>query len=152
MKVLHQHTDIYISKYDGVNYLELIIRIVAGLFIILNGLHILNHNPQLVELFSHSMGVPFASFLLIFIGSAHLFGGTFIVIGLFTRVVIILQIPAILAEIYYIQPPNSFLGSSEIFASALLMIPLFFLVIKNSGKFSLDYYRMKKKEAKGNQE
>ncbi len=144
MKVLQRRPEIYISRYDGINYLELIIRIVTGLFLILDGVHVLSHNAQLVEIFSKTMSVPFSAFLIIFVGTVHLLGGTFIVLGLLTRIAILLQIPAILLEIYYIQPPNSFFGSGEIFASSLLLIPLVFLLVKNSGKFSMDYYRMKK--------
>ena len=147
MKVLDRPTEINISQFDGIDYLELSIRIITGLFLILDGVHILSHNAQLEEIFSLVMSSPMAEFLIIFIGTVHLFGGTFIVLGLLTRIVIILQLPAILLEIYYIQAPNSFLGSWEIFACALLLIPLVYLYVKNSGKFSMDYYRMKKRQS-----
>ena len=148
MKVIQQRPEINISQFDGINYLELTIRIITGLFLILDGVHILSYNAELEYVFVQVMSVPNAEFLIIFIGTIHLFGGTFIVLGLFTRIAIILQVPALFLEIYYIKPPNSFLGSSEIFASALLLIPLLFLFVKNSGKLSMDYYRMKKRESK----
>jgi uncharacterized membrane protein YphA (DoxX/SURF4 family) len=152
MKVLHPPAELNIRQFHGNNYVELIIRIVTGLFLILDGVHILSHTAQLEELFRQVMSVPMEKFLIIFIGFAHLFGGTFIVLGLLTRIVIILQIPAILAEIYYIQPPNSFLGRWEIFGSALLLILLVFLFVKNSGNFSLDNYRKKNRRLKTVQE
>ncbi len=144
MKVLHQPAKPNISQFKGINYLEFIIRIVIGIILVLDGIHILSHTPQLEELFRQVMRYPIAESLIIFIGFVHLFGGTFIVLGLFTRLVIILQIPAILAEMYYIQPPNSFLGTWEIMGSVFLLILLVFLFVKNSGTFSIDYYRKKK--------
>jgi putative oxidoreductase len=152
MKVIHPPAELTIRQFHDINYVELIIRIATGLFLILDGVHILSHTSQLEELFRQVMSVPMAKFLIIFIGFAHLFGGTFIVLGLLTRIVIILQIPAILAEMYYIQPPNSFLGRWEILGSALLLILLVFLFVKNSGKFSLDYYRKKNRRLKTVQE
>jgi len=144
MKVLDPTAEQNISQYNGINYGELLIRIITGLFLILDGVHILSHTAQLEESLRQSMSVPMTTFLVIFIGVAHLLGGAFIILGLLTRIVIILQIPAVLAEMYYIQPPNSFLGNWEIAASAILLILLVFLFIKNSGKFSMDYYRKKR--------
>lgn len=148
MKTLHQPADLNVSQFKGINYLELIVRIVTGIFLVLDGIHILSHTAQLEVLFNQVMGSSNSAFLIIFIGVVHLFGGTFIVLGLLTRAVIILQIPAIIAEMYYIQPPNSFLGSWEIIGSLLLLILLVFLFVKSSGKFSMDYYRNKKRQSK----
>ena len=144
MKVLNHPSGQIISRHNGINYVELLLRIVTGLFLILDGVHILSHAAQLEESLRQTMSVSMTEFLIIFIGVAHMLGGAFIVLGLLTRVVIILQIPAVLAEMYYIQPPNSFLGNWEIAASAILLILLVFLFIKNSGKFSMDYYRKKR--------
>ena len=152
MKVLQQPAELNINQFNSFNYMALLIRIATGLFLILDGIHILSHTQQLEELLQQVMSKPMATSLIIFIGFAHLFGGTFIVLGLLTRIVIILQIPAILAEMYYIQPPNSFLGSWELIGSALLLILLVFLFVKNSGKFSMDYYRKKKRLSKTVQE
>jgi uncharacterized membrane protein YphA (DoxX/SURF4 family) len=148
MKSLHQPTEQNISQLNGINYLELIIRIVTGIFLILDGIHIISHTAQLEEFFRQVMSYSISEFLITVIGFVHLFGGTFIILGLITRIVIILQIPAILAEMYYIQPPNSFLGTWEIIGSAFLLMLLIFLFVKNSGNFSMDYYRKKKRLSK----
>jgi len=145
MKVLNHPSGQIISRHNGINYVELLLRIVTGLFLILDGVHILSHAAQLEESLRQTMSVSMTEFLIIFIGVAHMLGGAFIVLGLLTRVVIILQIPAILAEMYYIQPSSSFLGSWEILASSILLVLLVLLFVKNSGKFSMDYYRRKRK-------
>jgi putative oxidoreductase len=144
MKAIHQSAERHIRQFTLLNSLELFVRIIAGLFLILDGVHILSHTTQLEELLKQTMSFTMSEFLIYFIGVAHLLGGTFIVLGLFTRVAIVIQIPAILTEMYYIQPPNSFLGNWEILASAILMILLVFLFATNSGKASLDYYRNKR--------
>jgi uncharacterized membrane protein YphA (DoxX/SURF4 family) len=148
MKFLQQSTALDISRLSAMNYFELMIRIVAGIVLILDGVHILSHTAQLEELFRQVMSYSIAEVFIIFIGFVHLFGGTFIILGLLTRVVIILQVPAILAEMYYIQPPNSFLGSWEIIGSTILLLLLVFLFVKNSGKFSMDYYRKNRRLSK----
>lgn len=145
MKALNHPAEQIPGRYNDINYVELLLRIVTGLFLILDGVHILSHATQLEESLRQAMSVPMTAFLVIFIGVVHLLGGAFIVLGLLTRIVILLQIPAILAEMYYIQPPNSFLGNFEVLASAILVILLVFLFVRNSGKFSMDYYRKKRK-------
>lgn len=146
MKVLNRPAEQIIGKYNGIDYGELLLRIVTGLFLLLDGVHILSHAAQLEESLRQAMSVPMTAVLIIFIGVAHLLGGVFIVLGLLTRIVILLQIPAILAEMYYIQPPNSFLGNWEIAASAIVLVLLVILFVRNSGKFSMDYYRRKGKD------
>lgn len=133
-------------SYTNVIFLfELGIRVITGLFLILDGIHILIHSTQLEELLKQIMSIPKANFVVNYIGFAHLFGGVFIILGLLTRVAILLQIPAVLAEMYYIQAPNSFLGNWEIIASTILLILLIYLFGRGSGKFSMDYYRMKRR-------
>ena len=144
MKTVVQPGGLYRKQSTGIIYIELIFRIVVGLFLVFDGIHILSHNVQLQELFSKTMSIHTAVFLINFIGVAHLLGGTFIVIGLLTRVAIVVQVPAILAEMYYVQPPGSFLGDWEILGSAILLVLLVFLFIKNSGRFSMDYFRKRK--------
>jgi uncharacterized membrane protein YphA (DoxX/SURF4 family) len=144
MKVFHPTLPLNIERFKRINFFELIFRVVIGLFLILDGMHILSHVVQLEAIFIQTMNIKMADFIITFIGVAHLLGGTFIILGFFTRVVIIIQIPAILAEMYYIQPPNSLLGSWEIWASAILLILMVFLFVNNSGSFSLDYFRKRK--------
>ncbi len=139
------------SRYTGANYLELISRITVGLFIILNGLFFFSQNTQIVEVLSKDFNFSIAEILVLFIVTIQLLGGFFIVIGLFTRIVIVLQVPAILLESYYKQPQNSFVGNSDMNVVMLMLIPLFFLFVRNSGAFSLDYYRMKKHQSKNNE-
>jgi len=144
MKAFHPTLPLNMERLRRINFFELIFRVVIGLFLILDGMHILSHVVQLEALFKQTMSITMADFIITFIGVAHLLGGTFIILGFFTRVVIIIQIPAILAEMYYIQPPNSFLGSWEIRASAILMVLMVLLFLNNSGSFSLDYLRKRK--------
>jgi uncharacterized membrane protein YphA (DoxX/SURF4 family) len=124
---------------------ELGIRIIAGLFLILDGMHILTHITQLEDLLKSVMSVPKAAFLVYYIGVIHLLGGVFVILGLLTRLIILLQVPAILAEMYYINAPGSFLGSWEIVASSIILILLVIIFSTGSGKFSMDYYRKRNK-------
>ena len=151
MKELKMPIKEHKSQYDVSHYLELIIRIIVGLFIILNGLFFFSHHTQIEEVLSKDFNFSIAEILVLFIGTVQFFGGVFIVIGLFTRSLIVLQIPAILLESYFIPPPNSFVGNSVMNVVMLMLIPLFFLFVRNSGAFSLDYYRMKKHQSKNNE-
>ena len=151
MKEIQLPTKEQKSQYDLSHYLELIIRIIVGLFLILNGVYFLNNNAPLEELLGRGMSVLVSELIIIFIGTVHLFGGVLIVIGLFTRLAIVLQIPAVLLESYFIKPPASFIGNSDMYVSILILIPLFFLFVRNSGAFSLDYYKIKKHQLKTNE-
>lgn len=123
------------------DYIELGIRIFTGLFLIIDGIHIISHSVQLEGILKQAMSVTLADILINYIGFAHLFAGGFIILGLITRIAIAIQIPAVLAEMYYIQPPDSFLGDWEIIAFTLLLGLLIYLFGTGSGKFSMDYYR-----------
>ena len=141
MRILEHPTFQKIRQHKSINYFELLFRIITGIFLIVDGFHILSHVTELEASLWQTLSVPLTEFIVIFIGTVHLLGGAFIVLGLLTRIVLLLQIPAILAEMYYIQPPNHLLGDWEIVASSILLILLVLLFVKNSGKFSMDYYR-----------
>jgi putative oxidoreductase len=141
MRILHYFKRPLINHLVAKDYVELGIRIFTGLFLILDGIHIISHSVQLEETLKQAMSVSQANLLINYIGFAHLFAGAFIILGLITRVAIAIQIPAVLAEMYYIQPPNSFLGDWEIIAFTVLLGLLIYLFGTGSGKFSMDYYR-----------
>lgn len=141
MGILHYLRMPAINHLVTKDYVEFGIRVFAGFFLILDGIHIISHSVQLEEILKQVISVTQANVLINYIGFAHLFAGAFIILGLITRIAIVVQIPAVLAEMYYIQPPNSFLGDWEIIAFTLLLGLLIYLFGTGSGKFSMDYYR-----------
>ena len=144
MKILEHPAEHIISRYEGLRYFELSIRLVTGLLLLLDGMHFISHSVQLDDSLRLAMSVPMTEFIIITVGIIHLLGGTLIVLGLYTRIAIILQIPAILAEMYYTLPLYSYLGSWGMFASVFLLVLLVVLFFINSGRFSLDFYRRKR--------
>jgi uncharacterized membrane protein YphA (DoxX/SURF4 family) len=140
MRTIDHPVQHVISRYETLNYIEVTIRVAAGLLLVFDGMYFIGHSVQYNELLRQVLGVPRTEFLIIAIGIVHLSGGLLIVLGLFTRMVIIMQIPAILVEVYYILPLYSVLDNWEILASALLMILLVFIYMNRSGRYSLDHY------------
>lgn len=71
----------------------------------------------------------------------NLLGGFFIIVGLFTRWMCLLQIPIILGAIYFV---NSKLGMSftntELILSVIVLLLLIVFAIKGSGVISADEY------------
>ena len=128
MSVTHRIGRPVINHLRGKDYIELGLRIITGMFLIVDGIHIISHSVQLEDTLKQAMSVKQSNLLINYIGFAHLFAGAFIILGLITRIAILIQIPAVLAEMYYIQPPSSFLGDWEIIGFALLLGLLILLI------------------------
>lgn len=122
-------------------FIKLGIRVLTGILLVLKGLYFISHNVELEKLVRQAISVPETSFLVTYIGFAHLFGGAFIILGLLTRFAVILQLPVLFGAVFYNLSPNAFASAGEIFLSIILLILLVYILIKGSGQFSMDYYR-----------
>src|SRR6059058_840829 len=87
-------------KPTHLSLLLLLARIVLGLILLAKGIFFISHAEQLKELISSSrlpMGVRALAAYTTF---AHLFGGVFLIIGLFTRLAAWLQVPVLLGALF----------------------------------------------------
>ncbi|HXB43174.1 MAG TPA: DoxX family membrane protein, partial [Puia sp.] len=89
-------------------------------------------------------GIVFAnkiSWLPLLISWANFLGGFLIIIGLFTRIVALTQIPILIGALFFINADKEKIaaGNELIFAIITLLLLIFFLII-GSGPISLDNY------------
>lgn len=120
-----------------------IIRIALGAFLLLKGLAFMQNSTYLQALIqSQKMVFISAGFLMAivyYVTFAHLVGGTLIMMGIWTRFACVIQIPIVLAAVFFtgffIEPVNAMLWPS---ITALVLLGLFAII--GSGPLSLDNY------------
>jgi putative oxidoreductase len=126
------------------SFLLLFIRIVLGMILLAKGIFFISHAQHLKELILESRFAPGVGFLTAYTTFAHLFGGVFIIIGLLTRLAVILQIPVLLGALFFILPEQGLNdGGSDLILSLVVFIFLLIILFKGSGTISMDDYLKK---------
>ncbi len=121
-----------------------LLRIVLGVILVYKGF-IFFKNSILVEslLKNNSFEIvdnnsATIAFIITYI---NLLGGFFIIIGLFTRWMCILQIPILLGAIFFVQDmASASFTNTELLLSVAVLILLIVFAIKGSGALSADEY------------
>ena len=120
------------------------LRIVSGTVILIKGFAFFKDSSQ-VQIMIQNQGlkiidnnVTVIAFLITYF---NLLGGIFIIAGLFTRWISLLQIPIIIGAIIFV---NSEAGISfnnmELALSVVILLLLFLFVMKGSGPYSADEF------------
>ena len=78
--------------------------------------------------------------LPIFITWANLLGGLLILIGMWTRLMCLLQIPILIGAIVFINSQKGGFPESELALAILSLLLVIFFLIEGSGPLSLDVY------------
>lgn len=119
-----------------------IIRIALGLFLCYKGVDFLRNTSELIAVME--LTSPFSEFMIILVAHyvtfAHLIGGLFLAIGMFTRAACLIQIPILLGAIIFVnigatQP--AFSPYSELFLSVIVLLLLFYFLIIGNGPLSV---------------
>ena len=119
-------------------YLD-IIRIAFGIFVLIKGIEFANNTARLTETMANSMSINPVLFSLMiqYIIFGHIIGGFLVVVGLFTRLACILQIPVLLGALIFVDW-DVMQHFSEFFLALLTLILLCYFTIIGSGPWSLD--------------
>lgn len=119
----------------------IVVRVALGLILFVKGISFMRNATRLVELLESSIIVKGSAWWALFITWAHLLGGFLIIIGLFTRLSVLVQIPILVGAIIFLNlQPGVFNLAFELpFAAATLLLSLFFLV-EGGGPLSLDNF------------
>ena len=126
------------------SFLLLFIRIVLGMILLAKGIFFISNAQHLKELILESRFAPGVGFFAAYTTFAHLFGGVFIIIGLLTRLAVILQIPVLLGALFFILPEQGLNdGGSDLILSLIVFIFLLIILFKGSGTISMDDYLKK---------
>lgn len=112
-------------------YWLLVFRVVLGLALFFKGIQFIRNEALLSEVLSTYEGIRKFRWLQLFIPIMHMFGGLMILIGLFTRLACLAQIPIVLGAVIFVkQDSRTFPGGLELpFAMVILLMLIFFLIL-----------------------
>ena len=117
------------------------IRVVLGVVLLAKGIFFISHADKLSDIIENSRFKGAVTFLVAYITFSHLFCGAFIILGLLTRWVVLLQIPILLAAVIFNAP--TFSNGSEFWLSLIVLILLLFFLVEGGGPYSMDNYLKK---------
>ena len=128
-----------------------IIRIALGIFLCWKGVDYLRNTSNLITIMQNRS--PFGEFVIIliahYVAFAHILGGFFLTIGMFTRAACLIQIPILLGAIIFVNinaTKDAFSPYSELFLSLIVLLLLIYFLIIGNGPLSV---KMPKEEEKG---
>ena len=116
-----------------------IVRIALGIFLCYKGVDFLLHMSKLINLMPNR--TSFGDFAYTLAGQyvvfAHILGGIFLVLGLFTRFACIIQIPILLGAVIFVNSNREMLQPySELLFSILILLLLIYFLIIGDGPWS----------------
>ncbi len=124
------------------------IRIIVGLFISYKGMSFLVNIQDLYGV-AGGTNLKFASVVIAhYVVFFHTLGGPLIVMGLFTRVISVLQVPILLGAIFLVNSPKGFLSMGdhmELEVSILTLVAILLFIVFGAGRLSIDHIRRKDK-------
>jgi uncharacterized membrane protein YphA (DoxX/SURF4 family) len=125
-------------------------RIVLGAFITYKGFYFITHMNEL-HMTAEGINVYFAGMTLShYVVFAHILGGPLIIVGLFTRIACLIQIPILIGAIVFVNYPKGFLSIGnhmELEVSIIILVGLILFMIFGAGRFSIDAKRRREMEA-----
>jgi len=121
-----------------------LLRIVLGIILILKGITFFKDSAKL-ETMMQTPGLHIinnnASAFAFFITYFNILGGLFIIAGLFTRWIAMLQIPILVGAIIFVNSEAGMnFSNPDLIISIVVLILLFVFVIKGSGPISADEF------------
>jgi putative oxidoreductase len=121
-----------------------ILRIALGVFITYKGLHFITHMNEL-ENTTSGINVWFAgAFLAHYVIFAHILAGPLIVVGLFTRIACLIQLPILIGAVVLVNYPKGLFSVGnhmELEISLIVTAGLIIFMVFGAGKYSIDAKR-----------
>ena len=116
-----------------------VLRAGLGLCLLVKGVQFIQDTAALEQLLAKTSLSQNITWLNTFIPWLHLFGGIMIIIGLFTRISALLQIPVLLGAVFFIHSKqNIFASESGLLFPIIILLLLLFFLVEGGGPFSLD--------------
>lgn len=128
---------------DKYPFLFVILRIMLGLILTIRGILFITSIQPLFHLIKSSSlnELNMNMTLALFVCWVHILGGTFIILGLLTRISAWAQIPILVGAIIFINLNGSLSHSySELPLSIFVLILSVLFAIAGAGRISMDYY------------
>lgn len=122
-----------------------VLRVVLGVLLLIKGIDFISNVVQLQELLSVQKNLELQiSWLPLVIAWAHIFGGLFIAVGLFTRFFCLVQLPIVTAALIMSISYN-IVSVTELFEVITAFALLILFLLEGGGAVSLDRYYYYKK-------
>lgn len=129
---------------DAHPVLHLVIRVLLGVILLLKGIYFISHSEQLEQMLLESRFSAWKVFLVSYIPFAHIFGGIFIIIGLLTRLAVLLQLPVLIGAVFFVHAGlSSFSTTTDLILSVVVLLLLLYFIIYGNGEYSMDDYLKK---------
>lgn len=130
---------INISRKFGRFKFLVVFRVFLGLGLFIKGLQFIKDKSLLNQVFKESLILQDYFWLETIIPWLSLLCGFFIIIGLYTRLSALLQIPVLAGAIIFVHAKKGiYAGESELAFSIVVLVMLLFFLFEGSGAFSLD--------------
>lgn len=140
MSLLHQRS---FSGKNVPNWV-VILRIVLGVCLIYKGIDFIQHKDQLEAYFAQSDTLKKLTWSIGMLPWIHIIGGIFILLGLLTRAMSLIQIPFVLGAVVFVNINDEAKGAqSELPFSFLILVLVIVFFIEGGGFMSLDNYLRK---------
>jgi putative oxidoreductase len=125
-------------------FLLFLLRVALGFMLIIKGIGFISHITELEQIIDNSRIQIGSVFLTHYIPYAHLLGGFFILIGLWTRFFCLIQLPVLIGAVFFINAAHAtfHVQAGEFGFSIIVLLLLLFYTIEGSGPISVhDYIR-----------
>lgn len=116
------------------------LRVALGIGLLMKGLSFLYHQNLFHDLVTSSLNInqQWVDYTIIW---ANIIGGFLIVIGLFTRVASLVQIPLILGAIFFVNTTGGYFAfQNALVLSLIILLLLMVFLIEGDGPISLSNY------------
>lgn len=116
-----------------------VIRVYLGAGLLFRGLALLAPNTGLQQLAGGTVpDAPFTA-IAVYVTAAHLVGGALLLVGLYTRVAALIQLPVLVGAVFLVHWRDGLLSANQSLEfSALVLYLLVIVCIFGSGRWSLD--------------
>jgi uncharacterized membrane protein YphA (DoxX/SURF4 family) len=116
-----------------------VFRVILGLSLFLKGIQFIQDKSVIRKVFSESLILQEYFWLQTLIPWLNILCGFFIVIGVFTRIMTIIQIPIIIGAIIFVNSKHgAFEGESDLALSIVILVLLLFFLFVGGGDFTWD--------------
>jgi uncharacterized membrane protein YphA (DoxX/SURF4 family) len=122
-----------------------VLRILLGILLFMKGIQFIYDNTPIQQVFQKQNILQELTWLQTIIPWVHLLGGVFIVIGMFTRLAIVFQLPILIGAIFFSQEKiNSVAYNSSLAYAIVILVLLFIFLFVGNGPIS--WMKMIRKE------
>ncbi len=126
-----------------------ILRIFLGVSLFIKGIRFIQDKSEIAQVFHESLILQKYFWLQTIIPWLNLLCGVFIIIGLYTRMAVVIQIPILIGAIVFVNAKKGlFAGESELGISIAILVLLIVFLFMGGGYLSYD--KALRNDKKGN--